>query len=797
MAGGFDGSIRIDSRIDSKGFNAGVRGMVGSLKSLAAAVGLAFGIGAVVAFGKSAVDAASRMASALTGLQSILNGQGKSFADAKKFINSYIQDGLIPATDAVNAYKNLSLTGFSSTEIEKMLVRMKDAAAFGRQSTLSLGQAVESATSGIRQENSILIDNAGITKNLFKMWEEYAASIGKTVNNLTQAEKNQATFNGVMQETRFQIGDAARLSGTYAGKVLALSKSFEDFKVAVGNSIIPILSAIIPYIKTALNWLTSLFNTFAAFMQAFFGMDVSATVAGYASDMGDLAGGAEDAADAQNKLGKETKKAGQAAKGALAAFDSLNVLQMETGSGAGTGGGAGGGGGGIKKPELPKFEIPPEILASVEAFKQRLIELFKPAAESFNNLKRSLEGLGSQIWQGLKWAWENILVPLGKWAVSQVLPKVFDLFAAAVGVLSSALLALKPLGLWLFETFLKPLGQLVGKVLIVVLEWLTDRLNGISMWINANQATFRTLIAVVAAIAAGFLLASVVGGILSAVLGIAGVAMTVLTGPIGAVIAIIAVLIVIIGALIKHWPEISAAAQKAWAFIISVWKAAGPWFKANVLDPIVRWFKQAWTDIQTAARLAWMAVQLVWVLARLWFATNVIDPITKGFETALKNIKEGFETTFSGIAGFVKGVVNGIIDTINGLIRAVAAGLNAMIDALNSVHVSIPDWVPTYGGKSFGLSLPGVPVPQIPRLATGAVIPPNAARLAVVGDNRTQREIISPEDLMRQIVREEMGEGGEMTITMPVYLDSNKIYEGQKKVQRRRGKSLITGGAAA
>jgi hypothetical protein len=50
--------------------------------------------------------------------------------------------------------------------------------------------------------------------------------------------------------------------------------------------------------------------------------------------------------------------------------------------------------------------------------------------------------------------------------------------------------------------------------------------------------------------------------------------------------------------------------------------------------------------------------------------------------------------------------------------------------------------------------------------------------------------------LLRQIVAEALdGAGQELKVTMPVYLDSEKIYEGQKRVQFRRGKSLVTGGA--
>ena len=50
------------------------------------------------------------------------------------------------------------------------------------------------------------------------------------------------------------------------------------------------------------------------------------------------------------------------------------------------------------------------------------------------------------------------------------------------------------------------------------------------------------------------------------------------------------------------------------------------------------------------------------------------------------------------------------------------------------------------------------PVPQLPMLATGAVIPPNAKFTAVLGDQKNGKNLEAPESLIRKIVREESGE---------------------------------------
>jgi hypothetical protein len=759
--GGVDGSVRIDTSIDGKGFSAGIRGITNSLKGMAAAVGIAFGIGAVVLFGKSAVKAASDMASAFIGLQSVMDGQGRSFAGAKKFIQDYISDGLVPATNAVAAYKNLALRGYTDDQIQKTLIALKDSASFGRQASLTLGTAVQSATEGLKNENSILVDNAGVTKNVSVMWKDYATSIGTTVDRLTKQQKIQAEVNGILEESKYQAGDAAKLAGTYAGQVSALGVSWLNLKVAVGNVIIPVISAILPYIKAAIDALTIFFNRLATIMSLLFNVQVGASTAG----MEDLADGTNAVADAQGNLAAETGKAGKAAKGALAAFDEINVLQMDSGGGAGAVPAAGITPLGSIFGDTTTVDTELEgIKAKVEAFKQSLITLFQPASDAFDRFKESLGGLGGTIWDGLKWAWDNILVPLGLWVIQALAPVFLDLLSGALDILNSVLLALQPLGLWLWDNFLKPIADWTGGAIVTILGWIADGLKAISNWIDEHQTAFQIITILLGSFAVAWLLVNgavaawgVIGAIGTAVTTAFGAAVAFLTSPIFLVALAIAALIAIVVLLIKYWPEISKAAAAAW-----------------------EWIKQAWKDIGT------------------WFNTNVVEPVKNAFKTALDWVKTRWETTFTGIKDFVKNTVNTIIDFINSMIRAVAGGINTVISGLNSLKVTIPSWVPVFGGSTWGLNIPTITAPQIPRLATGAVIPPNAEFAAILGDQRSGKNIESPVALMRQVVDEALANysGGDMTISMPVYLDSEKIYEGQKRVQHRRGMSLIDGASA-
>lgn len=99
---------------------------------------------------------------------------------------------------------------------------------------------------------------------------------------------------------------------------------------------------------------------------------------------------------------------------------------------------------------------------------------------------------------------------------------------------------------------------------------------------------------------------------------------------------------------------------------------------------------------------------------------NVIDFLTNIFtanwSAAWQNVTNIFGTIWGGIVGLAKAPINGVISIIN-----------SAIGAINSISVSIPDWVPLVGGQTLGFN-----IPQIPMLATGGTI--EEPMLAVVGD---------------------------------------------------------------
>lgn len=317
----------------------------GALKGIGKAALAAFSVAAITKFGKACLDVATQTSNAWIGLNSILTGQGKSFSQAQKFIEDYVSDGLVPLNNAVTAYKNLAARGYSSDQIKKTMTALKNSATFGRQSTYSLGEAVQTASEGLKNENSILVDNAGVTKNVAKMWEDYAKSVGKSTNQLTQAEKIEAEVNGILEETKFQMNDASIYANTYSGKVAQLNFAFTTMKTAIGNVIQPIAKLFIPILTAAANAVTKLFTAIAGLM-AMFGLKAD-SVETVSKGLGGVADSADNASDAIKGVGDNAGKTAKKAKKAalqLAGFDEMNKLSDNSDSSSGSGSGGTGSG---------------------------------------------------------------------------------------------------------------------------------------------------------------------------------------------------------------------------------------------------------------------------------------------------------------------------------------------------------------------------------------------------------------------------------------------------------------------
>lgn len=160
------------------------------------------------------------------------------------------------------------------------------------------------------------------------------------------------------------------------------------------------------------------------------------------------------------------------------------------------------------------------------------------------------------------------------------------------------------------------------------------------------------------------------------------------------------------------WEKVASGALSAWEGIKNAFKSVPEWFQGE--------FRDAWQKVQDVFSTG----------GRIW-----------------SGIKEGIENTF-------RTVVNAIIRGMNTIIAVPFNKINSMLNTIRNAHfLGISPFQNMWGVNP-------LPVPQIPMLARGAVIPANRQFLAVLGDQRNGNNLEAPESLLRQIVREEAGSAG-------------------------------------
>ena len=114
------------------------------------------------------------------------------------------------------------------------------------------------------------------------------------------------------------------------------------------------------------------------------------------------------------------------------------------------------------------------------------------------------------------------------------------------------------------------------------------------------------------------------------------------------------------------------------------------------------------------------AVEAVW---------NSIRDTLNGVIDFVRGVFTGdWERAWNGVVEIFSGIFGGIVNAVRVPFRAVAGIINTIIDAVNSISIDIPDWVPVVGGAHFGLN-----IPHIPYLAEGGIVRRGSAIVGEAG----------------------------------------------------------------
>lgn len=173
---------------------------------------------------------------------------------------------------------------------------------------------------------------------------------------------------------------------------------------------------------------------------------------------------------------------------------------------------------------------------------------------------------------------------------------------------------------------------------------------------------------------------------------------------------------------------------------------------------------------------------------------NSVKQILGGIITFISGVFTGdWDKAWEGVKQIFKGIWNGIVSILEGAVNLIIGGINWMIRQLNKIQIKAPDWL---GGGTIGFNIPAISTVSIPRLAQGAVIPPNREFMAVLGDQTHGTNIEAPLETIKQAVAEVLsqnGFGGEITIKFTGDLATlarvltPEITRQQRRTQRALG----------
>lgn len=95
---------------------------------------------------------------------------------------------------------------------------------------------------------------------------------------------------------------------------------------------------------------------------------------------------------------------------------------------------------------------------------------------------------------------------------------------------------------------------------------------------------------------------------------------------------------------------------------------------------------------------------------------------------------------FSGIGTFIGEAFAGAVGGAKAQINSIISLVNGAITAINSLGITIPDWVPLLGGKSFQLSIPNIPMLATGGFTNGVSVAGEAGTEAVISFDRAYRD---------------------------------------------------------
>jgi len=816
-----DGCLNFDTNINSEGFEKGLKSlsdMVGDikpkLKSLAMAVTAAFSVKKLVDFGRQSIETASDLAEVQNVVDTAFGESKQKMEDfADTAVKTYGISKLTAKQTGSNFMAMAAGMGLANDSASDMAMALTGLSA-DMASFYNVGQDVAStALKSIFTGETETLKQFGIVMTDANL-QAYALSKGitKSTADMSQAEKVQLRYNYVMSQTALAQGDFAKTSDSWANQTRILSEQWKEFGATIGTVLMNVLLPAVKAINSVLSQLISLAQGAVRALSEAFGFELSNS----ADEAQSIVKSTSQAADNYSDIADNAKQTQEAQEGSLASFDQMNKLNDESKSDSTGVSGAGE----IMQPSGTSVEV------DAGKANKKLSDFFKSARTQFEKLAdyldKNFKPIFADIWSGLERESIELVQILGG-VFSDIKSLSEPLKAYFINdftpLMQTAFSTLGKIGIGLFDSFNKVFSDIWNVAVFPILQnFLTV---GLPLMADFGTQTWNTL---------GVLFDNI-KEIFDTLWN--GVAQPVLN----ALKTLWSDTWQSISDFWNEWGQpifdgINEGITTTKNIFLNLWETV---FKP-VFDKLMDVADSVWTEhlkplldefldfvgtlITSVLSIYNKAIAPVvnWLVSILGpivssvlgkiikivgnVISNIIDAVkniisalkgvvlfiagvfTGDWKKAWQGVKKIFKGVWDALVDIAKTPINLIIGLINGLTGAVEDALNWIIDGINELSFTTPDWLPgDLGGQTFGFDLSQIDIPEIPKLAQGAVIPPNSEFLAVLGDQKRGTNIEAPLDTITQAVLQALvsygGAGGnqKISVTIPLTLNGRTITQ--------------------
>lgn len=665
-------------------------------------------------------------------------------------------------------------------DIERLENRLRKLQSQGQNTGKEISSAFDKIKAKIKSAGTHLAGLGGKFKNVLSGSKNLGKTFTSTFNNGIKSIKR---FAMGLLSVRTAVSMVSKAMQSYLSYDTQLSNSIQNCWNVLGSLLAPILEFVISLFSKAVSYVN-------AFVEALTGINL-------------VARANKKALDSQ---AKSTKKLSDT----QSSLDEFHTVSTDTGSGN------------DNKPitvepvDMDKLDF---LFDWIDKAKKLLATLFDPIKEAWDNkgkafidsLKNAFEGIkslgiavfssifevwtngtGQKIVENILEMWTNVFNIVGAlsqalanaWnnagngtAIIQAIADIFigiqdivisiansllnwvmsDNFQSALNVVLGILADLfgyaQEIMAWvvtMYETYLAPV---VDKVL--------DCISRIIIAIGSVWEFLKPIIDTIIDVIMNVLepvidgLCGIIGGIIDALSGVMDFITGVFTGDwskaweglktfLGGIIDAAASLFT------GLFNTIRAIFKGAWDIIVSIWSVVSTWFNNAVIKPLANLFNGIWNTMKNGAQNAWNGIK------------NIFSSVATFFKNIFGNAWNGVKNIFSSGGRIFSGIKDGIFNAFRSVVNTLIAGINKVVsipfNAINGALKTVRD-ISFLGIEPFKGLIKLVNVPQIPSLETGGVLDKETiVRVAEYSNARSNPEIVSPRDMMKETMKEALEE---------------------------------------